>query len=181
MSIDSSELDEIKRQLRQGKALTEILAQYPNIEFWDARIQTWNVRPPFVKQPPHYEFTEKTVCELARGGYCYIACKVLRELYPDAPIWRLTDARGENYAHVFLWVGDYALDLCGFLTIDELKSAFNDQQLVAEETTAENVRRYFGRNDSHKDQRTAERLFRAHMNRHRWFYNIERLWKSQTD
>lgn len=60
------------------------------------------------------DLQEEPVEELGTRRYCDLAASALRERYPDAPTYRITDKSGDRFAHVFLLVRGSALDITGF-------------------------------------------------------------------
>lgn len=110
------------------------------------------------------EQLEASVTDLGSRGYCDLAAFVLRELYPDAPLYRVTDAAGIRFAHVFLRVGERELDIDGFCPHGVMLRLFWEDGFRIEETSAESVETYFlGRGRELDETRNITQRFRDHI------------------
>jgi hypothetical protein len=89
------------------------------------------------------DLQEEPVEELGTRGYCDLAAFALRERYPGAPIYRVTDEQGNRFAHVFLFIHGSALDITGRCTIDEMLGRHWEEGFRTEESTPEAVAAFF--------------------------------------
>ena len=110
------------------------------------------------------EQLEASVIDLGSYGYCDLAALVLRELYPDAPLYRVTDDAGIRFAHVFLRIGEWGLDINGFCPLGVMLCRFGEDGFRSEETSAESVKTYFlAHGREHDEIRNITRRFRDHI------------------
>jgi hypothetical protein len=89
------------------------------------------------------DLLEKSIESLGTEGYCDIAAEVLLESFPDAQLYRLTDVSGERFGHVFLVVGERAVDITGFTRLAERAATAASENLHPEPVSLEAVRAYF--------------------------------------
>jgi hypothetical protein len=80
--------------------------------------------------------------ELGTGGFCCIAAYLLRMLYPNAQLYRLTEAGKHEYKHVYVTVAGQALDIKGFRSVSEMRSDFAQFTLIEEAVDADSMLRY---------------------------------------
>ena len=103
---------------------------------------------------------------LGSGGYCDLAAEVLREFHPDAKIYRITDDDGDRFAHVFLRVGDRAMDITGVCSPEDMLQRHNDVDGARlEQTTPEAVANSFlGHSRTADERQIVMERFREHIN-----------------
>jgi hypothetical protein len=89
-----------------------------------------------------YIYTDP-VESLGTEGHCDIAAEVLRERYPEAETWRFTDATETRFAHVFLRMGDKAVDILGFCSFSEMNERHSSEELHPAPTTPAAVHKNF--------------------------------------
>jgi hypothetical protein len=99
------------------------------------------------------DLLEESVESLGTEGYCDIAAEVLLESFPDAQLYRLTDAAGERFGHVFLVVGERAVDITGFKRLAEIAAKEASEDLHPEPVSQDAVRAYFRGHGRTADER----------------------------
>jgi hypothetical protein len=99
------------------------------------------------------DLLEVSVERLAAEGYCDIFAEVLLASFPDAQVYRLTDTAGKRFAHVFLVVGERALDIGGFKPLAEIEAKEASEGLHPEPVTLEAVRAEFRSHGRKADER----------------------------
>jgi len=92
------------------------------------------------------EQREESVSELGTRAYCDLAAFALFNHFPDASLHRVTDKTKRRFAHVFLIVDGWSLDVNGFSTVQALLKEFGEDGFLIDETSVEAVTAYFSRN-----------------------------------
>ena len=122
------------------------------------------------RRPPsnQTEFEDQNPVELGRGGHCNVALEVLLELYPGGEPYKLTD-NGKDYAHVFLMFNGKPLDICGVISLGEMKTHYKNDSLFAKAISLEDVQKYFHGHQSPEETMRLKAHFKKHI-----FANLEK-------
>ncbi|MCF7788292.1 MAG: hypothetical protein K9N47_19370 [Prosthecobacter sp.] len=108
---------------------------------------------------------EDSVENLGTQGYCDLVADVLREFHPDAHTYRITNTSGNRFAHVFLMLGNTALDITGATSIDKILARYTHVECaIADPTTPEAVTAFFlGHGREPKEHDIVTTRFRDHI------------------
>jgi hypothetical protein len=123
-------------------------------------------KPPKFERMKLPEIEEEDPLQLGRGGYCDIALEVLLDLYRDAQPYGLAAEEGGGFdhvfLHVFLMVDGRPLDIYGFTTLDEMRTHFKNDALIAKPSSLKEIREAFkGHNRTVDERRRVTARLRA--------------------
>jgi hypothetical protein len=80
---------------------------------------------------------------LGSGGFCFVVAELLKEKYPQAKLWRLTNRERTTYDHVFVCIDGKPCDIHGFRSFDQMRFDLDNKSLVEVPADAQAIQDYF--------------------------------------